>query len=271
MEQYSLKEEILELFHRGVHLLHRSRPHWRRHGKRPPLPPAQDRLMRLLSAAGRVTQRSLGEMLDIRSASLSELLGKLERPGWISRQPNETDKRTIDIKLTEEGENMLNSIGNERADMAEEVFGALNEEELRQLHSLLGKLIDDWETRFEDEGEGGRSGRRERGAGRPEGGPGWLERVRGHFRHQAGHECHGHHGHHGHHDHHGHHSHEGEGHGEGRGGRQACCRHHHHDHHRPDRSSHPGRHPAGRQDHRPGSDGREEGAARPAPPEASDD
>ena len=198
MEIHSLEEEVLELFHRGVHLLHRSGPHWRRHGKRTPMPPAQGRLLRLLAASGPLTQRRLGEMLDIRSASLSELLGKLERPGWIRRRPNENDKRTIDIDLTEEGEKMLGNIGNERAEMAEEIFGALKEEELQQLHSLLGKLIDDWETRFENESGRPRFGRRHDGESRPEGdGGGWLRRMRGHFHHH-------HHHHHGPHDHHDH-------------------------------------------------------------------
>lgn len=147
------------------------------------MPPAQGRLMRLLAATGPVSQRTLGEILDIRSASLSELLGKLDKSGWIRRRPGESDKRTIDIELTEEGENMLGNIGNERAEMAEEVFGALNEEELRQLHGLLGKLIDDWETRFEHEGK--RFGRRHPAGGEGDfgQGPGWFERLRGRFHH----------------------------------------------------------------------------------------
>lgn len=230
--------ELLEMFHRAVHLLHRSGPHLRRHGGKKPMPPAQGRLMRVLAATGAVTQRELGEMLDIRSASLSELLGKLEKPGWISRVPNENDKRTITVSLTEEGETMLNNIGNERVEMAEEVFGSLNEEELRQLHSLLGKLIGDWETRFEDEeDDGGRHHRRPRGEG--DHGPGWFERMREHIHHHRHHHLHDHphhgaHGHHGPHDHHhnhGHHDHhDGHDHHCGRHGRpEHHARHEHHD------------------------------------------
>lgn len=192
LDQYSLKEELMEMFHRGVHLLHRSGPHLRRHSKRSPMPPAQGRLMRLLAATGPVSQRTLGEILDIRSASLSELLGKLDKSGWIRRRPGENDRRTIDIELTEEGENTLGSIGNERAEMAEEVFGALNEEELRQFHGLLGKLIDDWETRFEDKGKHFGRHRPTDGEGDFDRGPGWFERLRGRFHH------HGHFGHHRH-------------------------------------------------------------------------
>ncbi|UQZ91001.1 hypothetical protein C4J81_17970 [Deltaproteobacteria bacterium Smac51] len=199
-QQYDIKEELLEMFHRSAHLLHRSGPHLRRHGRRAMMPPAQGRLMRLLEAAGPMTQRSLGDILDIRSASLSELLGKLEKPGWIERRPNENDKRTTDITLTQEGRNMLRNIGNERAEMAEEVFGSLNEDELRQLHSLLGKLIGDWETRFEDEEGRSRHGRRFRGEsclGHDDHGPGFFQHLREHFRphhhHHGGPHDHDHH------------------------------------------------------------------------------
>ena len=223
MSQSNLKEELLEMFHRSAHLLHRSGPHLRRQGRRPPLPPAQARLMRLLAGAGPVTQRELSEWLDIRSASLSELLGKMERSSWIRRRPNETDKRTIDIDLTEEGENMLQNAGNERMEMAEEMFGNLTEEELRQLHGLLGKLIGDWETRFESEGPHSRGGRGH-GEGRPEHGPGWLRRVRGCFEHHGPHGPHDpHHPHHVSPDHPRHRG--GEGLGEDRPGRRSHGRH----------------------------------------------
>ena len=225
----NIKEELLEMFHRGVHLLHRSGPHLRRQGRRSPMPPAQARLMRLLAATGPITQRDLSERLDIRSASLSELLGKLEKPGWIRRRPNETDKRTIDIELTEEGDNMLQNIGNERAEMAEEIFGSLTKDELRQLHSLLGKLIGDWETRFEYERPHSRSGRGPCGEGCPEhGGSDWSRRARGFFHHHGHRAHHGPGGHHGHDARHGHGCHRGHG---GHHGHEDKCIHDDHQAH----------------------------------------
>lgn len=222
MAQDGLKEELLEMFHRSVHLLHRSGPHFRRHGGKPPLPPAQSRLLRLLAALGPAGQRDLAARLDIRSASLSELLAKLEKAAWIRRRPNENDKRAIDVELTEEGENMLQNMGNEHVEMAEEVFGALSEEELRQLHGLLGKLIGDWETRFENDDRRFRPGGPGRGEGRP-----------GQFRHLRGRPPHDHHGPHDDHDHHRHGPHD------------------HHDHHGPhDHHEHPA-HPGGHH-HGPG-------------------
>jgi Transcriptional regulators len=218
LEGYSLKEDLLEMFHRGIHLLHRSGPHLRRHGRQSTMPPAQGRLMRLLAATGPVAQRTLGDILDIRSASLSELLTKLDKSGWIRRRPNETDKRTMDIELTEEGEKMLNSIGNERTVMAEEVFGALDEEELRQLHGLLGKLIDDWETRFESEGRHCGRGRPGHAEGRFEQGPGWFERLRGKFHHHHHCSCHGRDSEYGENRGHHHSSEHGHGHSEDHGG-----------------------------------------------------
>ena len=63
----------------------------------------QRRALGLLPAEGPMTQRELTERLGIQPGSASELVGKLERAGLITRTPSETDRRTADIRLTEAG------------------------------------------------------------------------------------------------------------------------------------------------------------------------
>ena len=65
---------------------------------------SQKRILIVLEdIGGCVTQQQLTELLGIRPGSVSEVIAKLESMGYISRTPNKTDRRTVDIALTESG------------------------------------------------------------------------------------------------------------------------------------------------------------------------
>lgn len=148
MDSQNTSSKLLEMLRKTTHWLHRYGHHVQKHRSRPMMPPAQGRLLNFLAEKGRITQRSLGEEMNLRSASLSELLIKLERNGLISRHPNAEDKRTVDITLTREGNKMIEAILSDHQDVADEVFKALTVEESEQLYQLLGKLIDSWESKL---------------------------------------------------------------------------------------------------------------------------
>ena len=154
----SINGKLLEMFRKATHWMHRHSHHGRRDRSRPMMPPAQGRLLHLLAEKGPVTQRSLSEELNLRSASLSELLIKLERHGLISRQPNEAYKRTVDIVLTKEGNEMKDAIMTDHHEAADDIFSALSAEEAGQLYSLMGKLLDSWESKFGREALGSSHG-----------------------------------------------------------------------------------------------------------------
>ena len=98
------------------------------------------RVLRLLELAdGSLSQRELTELMDVQPGSLSELLGKMEARGLISRIRSEEDHRRVTVSLTDAG----------RAKAAEhgsrDLFAALEEDEKEQLKALLAKLTADWE------------------------------------------------------------------------------------------------------------------------------
>lgn len=110
----------------------------------------QGRILKLLAQEGKMTQRDLTEKLGIQPGSASEVIGKLERAGFVTRSENAEDRRTADICLTQ--------VGRERAEAKEqekpELFSALSEEEKLQLLALLEKLHADWRERFHKERRG---------------------------------------------------------------------------------------------------------------------
>lgn len=104
------------------------------------------KVIELIANKPGITQKELGEALGIQPASVSELLMKLERKGFVLRRKDETDRRVIRIDLTAEG-----LAETERKEEQADLFQALSREEQETLKELLGKLIADWENRFPSE------------------------------------------------------------------------------------------------------------------------
>lgn len=105
------------------------------------LPGSRERMLRLLAGRGDMSQADLVCLLELRSASVSELLGKLEAQGLVTRRRSEEDRRGLTISLTEAGRAQAPSdLGQDAA------FSALAEEERATLKALLQKLLDSWEA-----------------------------------------------------------------------------------------------------------------------------
>lgn len=114
----------------GHYLVHRSG-----------LPGSRERMLRLLAERGDMDQADLVCLLELRSASVSELLGKLEAQGLVTRRRSEEDRRGLTISLTEAGRAQLPAEPGQDA-----AFSALTEDERAELKTLLQKLLDSWEA-----------------------------------------------------------------------------------------------------------------------------
>ena len=98
-------------------------------------------MLRLLAERGEMQQSDLVYLLELRSASVSEQLGKLEAQGLVERRRSEEDRRGVTIELTRAGRELAESAG-AQADM----FSALSGEEQEQLRELLQRLLSSWES-----------------------------------------------------------------------------------------------------------------------------
>ena len=98
------------------------------------------RVLRLLDlGGGSLSQRELTELMDVRPGSLSELLGKMEARGLISRIRSGEDHRRVTVSLTEAGAEKAAERG------PRDLFAALTDGEKEQLKALLAKLTASWE------------------------------------------------------------------------------------------------------------------------------
>lgn len=96
----------------------------------------QGRILKLLRLKPEISQRDLLELLDMRPQSLGELLGKLERDGYITRAPLEEDRRVMMIRLTEKG-----AYPQEEASDEVDLLDCLTGEEQVILEGYLDRMI----------------------------------------------------------------------------------------------------------------------------------
>jgi DNA-binding MarR family transcriptional regulator len=160
-------EQLLQLFHRAAKQMMRSHHHGAsadkhaqherhmhdrdRHVRRQLLASdqashAQGHILFILDERGDLSQQQLLDLLHIRSASLSELLFKLEKNDLILRQRDEQDKRNFRLSLTESGRAVLDGHRQHRQETAARLFSALNQTERASLAALLTHLLTLWEA-----------------------------------------------------------------------------------------------------------------------------
>jgi DNA-binding MarR family transcriptional regulator len=118
---------------------------------------SQQRILAILTGRGTMTQRDLTGVLDVRSASVSEILSKVESNGFILRSKNEEDKRNVDVALTKSGHAEAARIDARRGELVQQMFSCLTAEEKTALAALLEKLLTSWREQDDTDGcPGGR-------------------------------------------------------------------------------------------------------------------
>ncbi len=153
-EEIQMEEPVTELSEQFVRigwLLHRHhhRNH-RAHGPSGDATRGQGRVLSLLKLKPEITQKELSYLLEMRSQSLGEMLGKLERSGYITRTPSEADRRVMDIRLTEEGVQATNQAENQPTDY-DAVFACLTEDEQKTLGDYLNRIMKTLAQQLADE------------------------------------------------------------------------------------------------------------------------
>ncbi|TCS78729.1 MarR family winged helix-turn-helix transcriptional regulator [Pectinatus cerevisiiphilus] len=133
-----ISEKLYSLFLRCSHAL--SRGHHQSGG----MHPSQQRILSLLASSDKITQHDLLDILQIRAASLSELLTKLESKRLINRTKAANNKRSIDVEITDLGEAVAAEYADSHQAVTTKLFSVLSEDEQQLLVQLLSRLIENW-------------------------------------------------------------------------------------------------------------------------------
>lgn len=139
MSKESVAEKMIHQLNHSFNLIRRERhsPEMRGGGVRR----GQGQLLNVLLQKDVASQTELSELLQIRPASLGELVYKLERKGFIQRSPNAEDKRRVDVALTTAGRAKALEITASRQHLAQELFAGLSAAEQEQFAALLDKFV----------------------------------------------------------------------------------------------------------------------------------
>lgn len=107
----------------------------------------QGRVLAILRENPEISQKKLSFLLDMRNQSLSELLAKLEKAGLVTRVPSEEDRRSMNVKLTREGEALAKKTEETQTDSSR-IFDCLSENDRRRLLDILDHLTDELECQL---------------------------------------------------------------------------------------------------------------------------
>ena len=86
-----------------------------------------------------ISVRDMGKLLFLDSGTLTPMLKKMEKAGWIQRKRSERDERMVILTITARGEELHDKAAEIPSKMARCV--TLENDEALQLYSLLNKMM----------------------------------------------------------------------------------------------------------------------------------
>lgn len=147
------QEEILEQFMRLQSLLHRYQmQNFMSFGPWGNPSRGQGRVLSILKMKPEISQKELTYLLDMSKQSLGELLNKLEKNGYITREASEEDRRSVIVRLTEAGAAAAGESDDPRPEL-ENLFDCLSDEELNNFSDYMKRIIARCEEQFGGDAE----------------------------------------------------------------------------------------------------------------------
>lgn len=111
-----------------------------RHHAEADLTVSQFGVLEALHHLGPLNQKSLGEKLLKSGGNITLVIDNLEKSGWVERQQDPEDRRSMLIHLTDEGEAFISSYFPQHLARIVEEFDVLSSQELKQLATICKKL-----------------------------------------------------------------------------------------------------------------------------------
>jgi DNA-binding MarR family transcriptional regulator len=94
------------------------------------------------SSGYQATQRSIRDHLNLNSSTVTGIIGRLEKKGFLARLPKSGDKRVMHIALTSSGDALLKRTPDLLQQRLDEKLKGLSADELDRIGSALDLLIE---------------------------------------------------------------------------------------------------------------------------------
>jgi len=102
--------------------------------------PGQPPLMFSLARRNGQSQRELAEQLDVKAATLTVMINRMEKNGLVRREADPMDQRVSRIYLTDKGFETLQVVRETLDRLEQQAISGLTEEELVTLRGLLARI-----------------------------------------------------------------------------------------------------------------------------------
>lgn len=97
----------------------------------------QENVLKVLNMNGPITQKDLQNRLNVKSGSISEIVSKLEKQGYLIKSKSEKDARLCVLEISEKGKKKLTEI-KRKGDI--DICDKMSDQEKEELLVLLNKL-----------------------------------------------------------------------------------------------------------------------------------
>jgi DNA-binding MarR family transcriptional regulator len=105
------------------------------------LTPGQMHAIEIIGHENSLRMKELAEKLGVTTGTLTVTVDRLERKGLIERKPNETDRRSYRVVLTEAGEEHFARHHEFHLKLTEDIASTLSPEEFKTFEVILEKVI----------------------------------------------------------------------------------------------------------------------------------
>ncbi len=89
---------------------------------------------------GKMTMNGIARFVGKRKSTITDMVKKLEKLGYVSREKSKEDARVIEVTLTEKGWEFRNTFKEISRELLEKTYGGFTEEEKEVLMGLLFKI-----------------------------------------------------------------------------------------------------------------------------------
>jgi DNA-binding MarR family transcriptional regulator len=104
---------------------------------------SQYTMMTLIAEARFATVGDVAEQMHVASQFVTVEINKLIGKNIIEKTPNEMDRRSMLLKLTLNGQNLLRELGPIRRESNDSMYGSLTGDRGRALREIIDRLIED--------------------------------------------------------------------------------------------------------------------------------
>jgi DNA-binding MarR family transcriptional regulator len=116
------------------------REDFRRRAEHLKLTQSQTLALACLAKSPGISQVALAEKLEVHPVTVTQLIDRLQRAGWVRREIHEDDRRAFRLYVTDKADPILSEVWNVAAQAREHALSGFSRAERDQLDALLSRM-----------------------------------------------------------------------------------------------------------------------------------